>query len=268
VVGAVVLALGVVGAVGYGFRRLLPATRPANTPAAPSDASPTDPQRIQESVLQEARTAAEHALGAADWTAARPLLLDAERVTPTMQKYHALHPWIPMTLVGPHEGTLTSSGATRTARLSVRSDRGSLLTLHLQDTPTGWKLDWERLINARHFAWEMFHQERPTSPVLLHVLALRGSADPACFASAGLTPETGLAVRLDGPRPGLPTLAIVPKASDLGRLFQRDLTWQQPRPYRCHLRMADPDQVPPRVEITSFSGEGWDEGWQVTGDRR
>lgn len=255
---AALLALAVLGAVGVGLQWFRPNARRAAAPAADLPAS--DLRRVNDILLQEARAVADRALSCPDWLAARPLVLDADRVAPMMEKYHARHPWIPMTLVGAHEGTITTTTAdrTRTARVSVHSNRGSLLTLHLQDTPDGWKLDWERLINARHFAWVLFHEDQPTSPVALHVLALRGSADDAAFARAGLTPETGLAVRLDGPRPGLPTLAIMPKASDLGRLFQRELTWQQPRPYRCQLRLVDPHQVPPRVEITSFTGEGWE----------
>ena len=123
----------------------------------------------------------------------------------------------------------------------------------------GWKLDWEDLVHARQFAWDRFHEDKPDSPVAVHVLARRGSATDEFFTSAGLTQENGFAVLLDGPQPGQPVLAIVPKASDLGRRFQRDLTWEHPRPYRCLLRFADPSLYPPRVEITEFSGEGWGE---------
>lgn len=207
--------------------------------------------------MLEARAVAEAALGAPDWRTAQPHVLDAPRMAPLMERYHTRHPWVPMALIGPHSGSLSTAGGTRTARLLVPSDRGSTLTLHLQETPNGWKLDWERLVHARHFEWQSFHENRPDTPTALDVLAVRGSADDAHFASAGLTRDSGLAVRLDGPRPGLPALAIVAKASDLGRLFQRELTWEQARPYRCRLRMADPSLVPPRVEITEFTGEGW-----------
>lgn len=253
-----VLALGVLGAAAFGLRWFQPtAGRPAPRVAAPP-LPDTDPRRIKELVLQEARTAADRALACPDWISAKPFLLDAERIVPMMEKYHARHPWVPVILVGPHQGTLSTAGGVRRVHLSVRSDRGYQLALHLQHTPEGWKLDWERLVNARHFSWQRFLEEGTATPTSLHVLALRGSATEAHFVDAGLTEETGLAVRLDGPRSGLPVLAIVPKASDLGRLFQRELTWEQARPYRCQLRLANPTLVPPRVEITEFEGEGWE----------
>ena len=252
------LALGVLGVVAFGLRWFQPASG-RNAPRADAPVLPaSDPRRIKESVLEEARTAAERALACSDWISAKPFLLDPERLAPMMERYHARHPWVPVGLVGAHQGTLSTVGGVRRVHLSVRSDRGYQLALHLQHTPEGWKLDWERLVNASHFAWQRFREEGTTTPTSLHVLALRGSATDAHFADAGLTAETALAVRFDGPRSGLPVLAIVPKASDLGRLFQRELTWQQARPYRCRLRMANPTLVPPRVEITEFEGEGWE----------
>ena len=253
--GVAVLAAGatlsLLAVVAAALRQFQPVAGPPAAPSAPA------PDPAQEAALREARAVAEAALGASDWRSAQPHLLDASRLAPLMERYHARHPWRPMTLVGAHSGSLATTGGTRTARLLVPSDRGSSLTLHLRETPEGWKLDWERLVNARQFEWQAFHDDRSGIPTALDVLAVRGSADDAHFAGTGLTRETGLAVRLDGPRPGLPVLAIVPRASDLGRLFQRELTWQQARPYRCRLRMADPSLVPPRVEITEFAGAGW-----------
>jgi hypothetical protein len=211
-----------------------------------------------QAAVEAARIAAAHTLSLPDWPSALPFILDADRLGALIEQYHASHPWVPITLGGVKAATVDTAPDGRTVRLTVDSDRNSPITLHLKETPDGWKLDWERLVDARDYAWRRFHEEKPTTPVLLDVLALRGSAADAHFAAAGLTPESGLAVRLDGPRPGLPALALVPKASDLGRLLQRELTWEHPRRYRCRLRLTDPELVPPRVEITHFSGESWE----------
>jgi|GEM_PF-2280709 len=251
---AAVLAVALVGGAGFGLRWLQPAPAQAR-PEAPAPAEDAAP--VKTAILAEARAAASGALGSSDWTAAQPLLLEAGRLAPLMARYHARHPWTPISLVEEIGSELVLTGGRRSARLTMRTDRGTVLSLRLEETPDGWKLDWERLIQARHFAWEIFHEDAPGPPVFLHVTARRGSGTDAHFASAGLTPETAIAVRLEGPRPSRPGLAIVDKASDLGRLFQRELTWEQPRPYRCELRMADPALVPPRVEITAFIGEGW-----------
>jgi hypothetical protein len=253
------LALAVLVAAGLGLRRLQPAT----VPPRPAAAAPTpllDPESVETAVLKEARAAAGRILGHGDWTSARPWLLHSDRLGPLMERYHAKHPWKPVILTETVEGTLTTTGGRRVARLTAQTDRGTRLPLHLEETPEGWKIDWERLVQARQFAWEIFHEDRPAPPVLLHVRARRGTASDAHFAAAGLVSKDVIAVRLDGPQPGLPALAIVEKASDLGRLFQRELTWEQARPYRCELRLIDPTLTPPLAEITTFIGAGWDDG--------
>lgn len=253
-VASAVLACAGLGTLAYTLKSSIPrpfAPTPAERPPGLSHL-PLTPE------LNQARETAARALASAEWSAALPWIRDAERVRPLMAHYHSRHPWVPLTLADTGHGrTTTTTAGTRWAHLSLPSDRGAPLPLHLELTTSGWKLDWERLVQYREFAWKEFHAFPGKNPVLLEILALRGSGAASHFAAAGLTPDSGLAVRLDGPKPGQPALAIVPKASDLGRLFQRELTWEHPRPYRCSLKLIDPHLTPPLAEITDFVGSGW-----------
>jgi hypothetical protein len=255
-IGALALAVVVLGGVGAALWWLQPASiRPwrsaTSTPAAPAAWAE------EAETLAEAALTATRILASPDLDSARPRLLDAAQLTSLMDRYHARHPWQPITLTGEPLGSVIKNNDRRLARLVMQTSHNTYLTLLLEETINGWKLDWEDLVKARHFAWEDFHQNPPTEPVMLRVMARQGSATEAHFKGTGLTPETAVVVRLDGPQPGIPALAVVDKTSDLGLFLQRDLTWEQGRPYRCDLRMADPSLTPPRVDITRFVGEGW-----------
>ncbi|MFN0127200.1 MAG: hypothetical protein ACKV19_11010 [Verrucomicrobiales bacterium] len=250
---AAVLACAGLGTLAYTLKSWLP--RPAATLSNPSPGLSQPPLTPE---LRQARETAAQALGSAEWSSALTWIRDAERVRPLMAHYHLRHPWVPLPLADTGHGrTSTTTAGTRWAHLSLQSDRGAPLSLHLELTASGWKLDWERLVQFREFAWKEFHASTEENPMLLEILALRGSASDSHFAASGLTPDSGLAVRLDGPKPGQPALAIVPKASDLGRLFHRELTWEHPRPYRCSLKLIAPHLTPPLAEITDFAGSGW-----------
>lgn len=252
-IGALALAVMVLGGVGAGLWWLQPASiRPWRTATSAPAAWAEEAETLAEAALTATRI-----LASPDLDSARPLLLDAAQLTSLMDRYHARHPWQPVTLTGEPHGSVTQNNDRRLARLVMRTSHNTYLTLLLEETINGWKLDWEDLVKARHFAWEDFHQNPPAESVMLRVVARRGSATEAHFKGTGLTPETAVIVRLDGPQSGLPALAVVDKTSDLGLFLQRDLTWEQGRPYRCDLRMADPSLTPPRVDITRFVGEGW-----------
>lgn len=246
------LSAGVLAAVWVGFRRFQPGVNPIVGPTGPANPQVAD-------ALNQARTAAAQALAAPDWRAASPWLLEAGALESEMSNYHAAHPWRPRTLTGSHTGSLQQGPSHRIVQLSVPTAEGAPVTLSVHETPKGWKLDWKRLVNYRQFAWEQFHDARSADPMVLDVLALRGSATATHFTAVGQSPETAIAVRLEGSSLGRPAIAIVPKASDLGRLFQRELTWEQPRKYRCQVRHLAPGPIPPLVEITAYEGEGWGE---------
>ena len=254
--GALALAVVVLCGVGAGLWWLQPAsTRPWRIATTATSAPAAWAEEAE--TLAEAALTATRILASPDLDSARPLLLNAAQLTSLMDRYHARHPWQPVTLTGEPHGSVTKNNDRRLARLVMRTSRNTYLTLLLEETINGWKLDWEDLVKARHFAWEDFHQNPPAESVMLRVVARRGSATEAHFKGTGLTPETAIIVRLDGPQSGIPALAVVDKTSDLGLFLQRDLTWEQGRPYRCDLRMADPSLTPPRVDITRFVGEGW-----------
>ena len=101
-------ALSLLAAVAIALRQFQPAPGPLNPAAA---AAAPDP--AQEAALREARAAAEAALGSPDWRAAQAHVLDAARLGPLMDRYHAQHAWMPMRLVGPHSGSLTATRGTR-----------------------------------------------------------------------------------------------------------------------------------------------------------
>jgi len=251
---AAALSFGVLAVVAVALRVFHPSAGSAvSHPSAPSSAPPL--HHPTEAALEQAFAAAARALASPAWRAAVPFVHDPERVAPLMEHYHSHHPWIPVILTSHHQGVISNSGAARLATLTATTDRGATLALQLYANDDAWRLDWEHLVRFHDFAWRRFHESPPKEaghPLI--ALAQRGSATDTHFHRAGLTSESGLAVRLDGPRPGHPVIAIVPRASDLGRLFQRDLTWEHPRAYSCSLRMLDPSLAPPLVEITQFSG--------------
>jgi hypothetical protein len=208
--------------------------------------------------IDEAFATARGALGSANWGAALPLIRHAARVRPLMERYHAIRPWTPVVLTGTREGRITGDGPHRRAIISCNTEKGRIIEVQLEASDTGWKLDWEELTNARGFEWDEFYARPPAEPRRLRVSALRASVPDEYYSKAGQDRSGTVAVRFFGGDRGDSVVALVPKASEIGRLFQVELSWEVPRSYVCELRSADPAAVPPRVELTEFVQKGWD----------
>jgi hypothetical protein len=207
--------------------------------------------------LETAFVAARDALASNDVASMLDMVRQSGRVEPLIRRYHAVHPWMPIVLTRFRDGRVVTDTAGRWAIMSCDTKRGRVIQVRTEKTPAGWKLDWEALTNAPGFEWEEFYTQAPTEPRRLRVSALRGSVPHDYFSNAGLDPEAALAVRLFATERGDSVMALVPKASELGRLFRVELTWEVPRAYVCDLRFADPAAVPPRVEIAKFVQKGW-----------
>jgi hypothetical protein len=210
--------------------------------------------------LDAAFAAARRALASANWGAALPMIRQAARVRPLMERYHAQRPWTPVALTAMRDGRIAGDGPGRRAIISCSTAMGRIIEVQMEAADPGWKLDWEELTNARGFEWDEFYSNPPAGPRRLRVSALRASVPDEYYSKAGHDPSGAVAVRFFGGERGDSVVALVPKASEVGRLFQVELSWEIPRGYVCDLQSADRSAVPPRVDLIAFVQKGWELG--------
>ncbi len=231
-----------------------PAAAPVTT-GEPPPPPPLTPEDLAD--LDDAEQVARQVLAAPTWQQALPLLRCRQRIQPLMSRYHAARPWAPVPLKERRGGRIVVRHGHRWADLDMLLEDHRVVHLLLEKTPSGWRFDWEGLVNAPAFEWAEFYAQKPTAPRRLRVTALRGSVTDGYMLTAGCEPAETLAVTLFSGHRGDSVIALVPKDSDLGRMLALELTWEAPRDYLCELRTADPQAVPPRVNLIAVLQKDW-----------
>ena len=245
------IAVGLVLSHGATTRRLAIA-RPVSTEPPLANPPPDSPHR-----LDAAFVVASRALACEDWTSALPFVRRANRIEPLMERYHREHPWNHVALTRRHNAELIDRQGVTFARIEAEGARGRRVHLELEETPDGWKLDWEALVNAPRFEWREFYSQRPEDPRRLRVTALKASVPDAYCLTAKCEPTATLAVRLWGTEPGDSVVALVPNDSDLARTLASEISWDIAQRYVAELRLADPKAVPPRVNLIAILQKDW-----------
>jgi hypothetical protein len=256
---ALTVAGSVVAAVAVGFIVVLGVSgrRPAPSPGSASAAPAPDQVRQEQQKLDAAFVVASRALASEDWTSALPFLRRAGRIEPLMQRYHNDRPWNHVTLTRRSHARLVNHEGATFAEIEAESASGKIVHLQLEETPDGWKLDWESLVNAPGLEWQQFYNDRPDDARRLRVTAQWASLPDAYYLSAGCEPSKTLAVRLWGTEPGDSVVALVPRDSPLGRTLATEISWDIQQQYVAEIRFADPQAVPPRVNFIAILQKNW-----------
>ncbi len=202
--------------------------------------------------------AAEATLSAPDWRSALPGLREAERITPVMERYHAGQPWQPLHVAGRGSARLSDHEGLPFVELEASLSSGRRPTLVMQETPDGWKLDWELLADAPRFEWDDFIRTQPREPRRLRVYLLRASVRDGYCLAAGVEPSRVLALRVWAGDPGDSVTALVPKDSPAGRELEAATGWKAEQPYLVDAAFADPSALPPRIELKQVVKKGWE----------
>jgi len=163
----ITLGVGVLAAIlGFagGFQSAQPAHRiPApmtaptiSHPAIPPTATPAHPSGNTLAVPKEILKAF---LAAKDWRSRSAYVLFPERVTKRMESYHATNPDSPTTATRLNVEHCESDPSSELLLVVVRISTAECpagFTVAVEETPDGWKVDWETFIEFKDMLFDRF----------------------------------------------------------------------------------------------------------------
>jgi hypothetical protein len=157
------LGIGILAAIlGFagGYQSAQPAKLTSTSPPA-SPASPpiTPASAISVNALSAPKNALKSFLAARDWKSRRALVLFQERVAKQMESYYSNHPDAPTVatrLAVEHCESDPSSELLLTVFRVTTADCPTGFTVAVEETPDGWKIDWESFIEFKDMLFDRF----------------------------------------------------------------------------------------------------------------
>ncbi len=140
---------------------------------------------------------ARHALSSPDWRGVIPFVRHPHRVTPLMEDYYARFNWEPMQIEKTSTGQFHKLlGHEFLAFEATDTLSGKDVLIGLENTPAGWKLDWEVFVPLARIQWNDFHEARPVTPRKIRVAAIRRTPTREILELSGIPEERALGVML------------------------------------------------------------------------
>jgi hypothetical protein len=216
--------------------------------------------------LNAAYASAKAAVESVDWKGMQQYVLAAERVDPLMFWFYARHPhgYQVRKVSGFDQPIIDLIHQPATATLRLLTDKGVLHML-MQQTPEGWKMDWESFSNVYAVLWAAFltgEANIPNDvpmPVEIEVCP-PSTLLPSWFVATGLPRENAArAVRLFVAHPTNVGAACWGDDSPVGREILGALK-AEGRPLKWILKVGllDSETFPPAVEVKSIIKKSWD----------
>lgn len=152
--------------------------------------------QAEEEEMAEPLAIARKALASPDWRDMLPHVRHPDRVRPLMEEYYDRHTWAPI--------HFTSSGASKFEELlghrflavQTVDDSGRTLTIGLEKTSGGWKLDWELLVPLTSIQWQKFLEDRPLEKRAVRVNIIRRTPSPEMLMISGIPKDRAYGVMM------------------------------------------------------------------------
>ncbi len=205
-----------------------------------------DPQWAQAAQLKSAQAALQAYLGAKTWNEKLAWILDAERLTPIFRSYYEDQKGTDPKVSILGDGLPRENGGQYwfTFELEEAITRNQI-TARLQETPHGYRLDWENFIGLGAMRWDRFLSERPTEPTAMRVSIAPSETFSGRYADA--KKYQAYEVRQQVGTTNL--LGYVERSSRAGQTLQQAVAGQ-PRPTKMHLYLQfEPEAAPGQVKI-------------------
>jgi hypothetical protein len=209
---------------------------------------------------------AKAAVEAPNWEEMRAHVLDPDRVKPLMDWYYRSHPsgYQVRTVTGYDQEIVDLKHVPATATLRLLTNTG-LLHLLLQQTPEGWKIDWESYSSVYSAFWSALVKGDKGLPEGIPIpveidLCAPSTLLPSWFAATGFPREDAArAVRIYVAHPTNVAAACWSATDAVGQEILEART-KAGKPLRWVLQVAlrSAATFPPAVEVKGIVKRSWD----------
>ncbi len=184
-----------------------------------------------------------------------PLIREADRVAPLLRKYYKTRKeWSPV-LLGKKPDISVLEAHRNMVMFELPLADYSVRPIALEDTPLGFRVDWESFVYYSELSWEELRHKRPREPVTLRAVIKREDYFNYDFPSS----QTHSCYRLSVPSESHSLYGYVPKNSEVEVQISSTMLLAVNIPIVVRVRYpengTDPQHL--QVEITEVLEKGW-----------
>ena len=190
----------------------------------------------------------------------RPWVLEPDRIIPEMRNLSEREGGLASPAPRPSPGVaedpeITGVPGYRVMRAQVNDTRGGLHKVRWEETPDGWRVDWESYVRLRVRQWNWLLGQAPGVTMELRLRVERSAVPESLYARDGVTPENHRAHAFFPAESERKALAFLRKDSPAARELE-DLGWEDRLAVTATVRLISPETEPPVVEIRALT-VGW-----------
>ncbi|MEM7145492.1 MAG: hypothetical protein AAF591_10165 [Verrucomicrobiota bacterium] len=140
--------------------------------------------------------AANEALAVRSWPELLPHVRHHRRLAPVMRQFYKNNPWQPRQITRVLSSESTTIEGHEFLSLTFEDQHSDILTLGLENTSDGWKIDWEQFVPLHEQEWHRFITERRNEPQTLRVSAIRRTPSPEQLALSRIPKDKAFGLML------------------------------------------------------------------------
>lgn len=200
----------------------------------------------------------------AHWSEMMDDVREPDRIRPLMEWFYNKVPVKPINLRSYDNAVYFEEEGRKFVTMKIVTEGYKRATAVVEETETGFKLDWETTSGVTRLQWEEFNRTTPQEAEVMRVEVMRSSLTDRYYYAAKLNPANAMGVRLWSDNRSESLYAVVPLNSPLAAKLQKSLdsnvageNWSQS--VKMMLKVSFPDDRTPldRVELTDIVQEGW-----------
>lgn len=214
--------------------------------------------------FDEAFVAVKRMVGEESWMNLVKDVREPERVQPLMNWFYTKVPIKPVKLVSYDTPEYFEVNGEKFVRMNIVTDDFRRAIAVLEQTPEGFKLDWETSSGVHQLQWDDFRDTKPTKKTAMRVEVRRSSLPDRYFHAANLSPENAMGIRIWSDKRSASLFAVIPLNSPLAEQIQETLdsgaptkNWSQEIKMMLEISFPQSREPEDRVEVASFVQKGW-----------